>query len=199
MSEEVEIDRGGNFRGRILSYGIQEASQSKAVSVSMRVAIDEAYNEETGGWDDWRSHNVRAWAASWIIGKSGDVNDKAVESLSKATGWGGSFLEITEQTWQPDACQFFVKGEDYNGKTTYKVAFLNPYDAPVGGGNLNKIDADKAKALQTQYGSKFKAIAANAKRNAGPANGKPKAPPPAPVGAGAGKKTIDANGDEIPF
>jgi hypothetical protein len=194
MSEEIEIDREGNFRGRVLSYGIQESSSSKSVAVAMRVAIDEAYNHETDSWDDWRGHNVCAWANSWIVKANGDVNEKAVESLAKATGWGGTLQEVMDQTWQPDACQFVVRGEEYKGNTTYKVAFLNPYDAPIGGG-LNKIDADKAKALQTQYGSKFKAIAANAKRTAAPANGKPKAPPPVAAGA----RSRDVNGDNIPF
>jgi hypothetical protein len=172
-----ELDREGTFRGRIIEYGLQEGKNTSSVGIAIKVAIDEAYNFEAESWEDWREYAVECYGYVNLVKGDGSANDKSAENLCLCTGWNGSVGDIAMGEWKPEPIQFTTKANEYNGKTSFKVDYINQYDRSPGGG-IKSVDADKAKALQAKYGTTFRALAANTKRNNPPAD-KPKSPPPA--------------------
>jgi len=200
MSQELTSE--GTFRGRIIQYGLQEASDVKSASlgIAIKVEIDEAYDFGAAAWIDWREHQCQCYGYVNLVKKDGTPNDVSAANLSKCTGWNGSLADVAIGDWKPEAIQFSTKADTYKDKTSYKVDFINPYDSTPGGTGIKSVDESKAKALQARYGSSFKAIAAST-RNPAPSSSKPVAPParPAPRNAPV-STTVDENGEVVvPF
>lgn len=192
------IDREGTGRGEIVDYGLKEYD-SGAVAINIRVRIDEWYDFDTKEWLDWSEYGFEVDGAVWVVKKDGGgLNTKSIENFVKCTYWDGSFDSIAQQTFQPAKVQVSIKGEDYQGATFFKIAFVNEWDrVPNTGGALSNIDAPKASLLQKQYASAMRAVVANAKRSQGqPPVSKPPAPKPT-------RQPVAANGtppaDDIPF
>lgn len=201
MSERIECDREGDFRAEILEYGLQKAD-SGAVGVRMCFRLTAMWNTESQQWDDWSQWNVVAWGSQWIIKKDQKVNTRTVESLSRNCGWDGSLGSIVNNTWEPTPCQVSVKAEEYEGNTSHRVAFVNPFDR-IPGANVGNVDIDGLKALEQQFGSSLRAVVGNVKRNTAPpqaVNSKsgPKAPPK-PTQAMETVPPAANEQDEIPF
>lgn len=175
-----ELDREGTFRGRIIEFGLQEGSSpSQSVGIGIKVAIDEWFNRETEAWEDWREFEFETIGYINLVTSKGVANDKSADNLCKCTGWNGNLGDIAMGEWKPEPIQFTTKADEYKGKTTFKVDYVNQYDRIPGGG-IKSVDAETAKALQAKYGTTFRALGANAKRNTPPAD-KPKSPPPPPA------------------
>lgn len=191
-------DREGTFRAEILDYGVKKF-ESESVAIGLHVKLTELYSFENKEWHPWAEYGQEAYGDVWVIKKDGTTNDRAAESLMRNAGWDGSLLTIAEGTWRPTPCQVVLKKEEYKGNVSYKVAFVNAFDAVPGSGAMGNVDDDGVKALEARYGSAFRALQGNVARNK-PAAGKPSAPPKPPKAepamAGAGK----GNGDSgIPF
>lgn len=187
----MEVDREGDFRAEIVEFGLRELD-SKAVCVPIRAKITEFWNGEA--WDDWRQYDMHAGGDIWIGKKDGSANDKQIEALMRHAGWDGSLAALVDGSWHPTPCQITVKQDSYEGKTTYKIAWLNAFDRTPGGGSMSNVDEAKVKGLEARFGQTLRALSGNVRRNAAaPSGRKPPAPPKASsVPAGA------ANGD-IPF
>lgn len=193
------VDREGNFRVEITDYGMREAkAPSKSVGVTLKCRLLEIYDFDSEQWHAWAEYDQEADGAIWIVGKDGDLNDKAVESLVVNAGWDGTIESIVEKTWKPTACQITTSENVYNGKTTFQIGFVNHYDSKPGG--MGAVSSEKAKQLSQKYGSSLRAVVGTMQTNSSAApKGKPPAPKPkAPQPVGA-----IANGappaDEVPF
>lgn len=186
-----EITQEGTFRGRIVQYGLQEA-KSGAVAAWIKVAVDEVY--DNGEWGDWREYQVEAEGYIWIVGKDGELNKKACESLVRNAGWDGRFEAIEDQEWNPTPIGISVKADTYEGNTRYRIAFVNHFESTPGGG----LGADAVKKLSARYSSQLRALAGSSKQNATPpSNGGP-SKPPAPAKAEEPAQTSIPD-EEIPF
>jgi hypothetical protein len=198
----MELDREGDFRIEITSYGLYEAD-SGSVAVNLEANVLECWNPETQAWEDWRQYNVATTGSVWIVKKDGKPNEKGVESLIRCAGWNGRPTSITQENWRPKPCQASCKRDEYQGQVRFKIAFLNPWDRTPGG--MGNVSPEKAKELELKFGSQFKAMHANFQRQeAGPPEGsQPQSPPPLQgvnphqqANAAAHQKESE---DEIPF
>jgi hypothetical protein len=166
-----QLTQAGNFRGRVVSYGLNSAD-SGAKSVYLTVVIEEIYHENQ--WWDWRKEELEVGGDIWIIKKDGSLNERQVRALIDCAGWDGSLVSIAEGLWQPKPIQVVVNEDTYNDETRYRINWINEYDRVPGGGNVSASDA---KALQQKYGSQLRALAGNAKRNSTQPTGEPTKPP----------------------
>lgn len=180
-------DREGTFRGVINGYGLKEMD-SGAVGVALRVLLTQMWNGEE--WIGWSEYDMEAEGDVWIIKKVGAVNEAAAQSLIKFAGWDGNLLSITEETWEPKPVAVVVKRDEYEGKTRFKIAFVNDHERTPGG--LSNVDAAKAKELNTRFGAQLRALVGNNARNGStpPPTSKPSPPPIA---------SAPAQGKDIPF
>jgi hypothetical protein len=174
-----DVAQEGNFRGRIVKYGIRE-EKSGSIGVSVQFLVDDIWDAEAKAWADWREYEVLAEGCLYIIKKDKAVNQGQVDALVKFAGWDGDLMSIWGQTWVTKPCAFTVECDEYENVQRFRVGFLNPYESIPG--QFGSITEDRAKALASQYGSQFRALAGNQARNAAPSlpGGKP-SPPKGPA------------------
>ena len=191
-------DRTGHFRAEIIGYGIKKA-ESGAVAVTLHCKLTENWDEQAEAWVPWVEFDMEVYGDVWVVKKDGSLSDKQAQKLINFCGWNGSFASIADSTWKPTPCQIEVGREDYQGQTYYKIAWVNGFDSTPGQGNLGNVDAGGIKDLEARFGSPLRALAGNAKRNAGATNGnKPPAPPKPSVKAKEPAGAV-AGDDGIPF
>lgn len=172
----TNVDRAGTFRGNIVEYGLKEV-ESGSVAVTMRVQLNEMWNDQNKDWDDWAQYDQEAHGDVWIIKKDKTPNQNAVTSLCRNAGWDGNIESIQDGKWQPNPVQVVIVEDHYNGETRMKISFINDFYRTPGGLGAN-MTPEKAKQLQMQFGSALRAIAGNSKRDASKPNGAPASPPP---------------------
>ncbi len=177
----VPCDRSGHFRVSVVSYGLRE-EKTGSIGISLQVKLLEMLdtNTEEPEWISWAEYNMECEGTIYIIKKDKTVNQGQAEALMKYAGWDGNFDSIVNQQWQSTDFSCTVESDTYNGKTRFKIGFINDYNF-VPGGNRANVDATKGKQLQSQYGSALRAIASNIKRNGvAPPASRPSAPPMPP-------------------
>ena len=170
-----ELNQAGNFRGSMTSYGFRELD-SGAKCLSIICAVHDVWDPDAKEWVDWREYGFEVGGDLWLIKKDGSLNESQIKALTQYAGWDGNLIPIVEGTWQPLPIGFTVKADHYNNQERYRIVWINDYNRQPGA--TSNIDADRAKALQAQYGSQFRALAGNANRNTATPAGKPKAPQP---------------------
>lgn len=177
----IVVDRDGTFRAEIVGYGLKEM-ESGAVSVALQVRLVEWFGQEAGSepqWYDFSMMNMEAEGDFWIVSgrdRGNKVNEMAAKSLIDNAGWDGMFDSIQNQTWEPTPCQVVVKTEEYKGQKRRKISFLNDWNRTPGA-NLSNVTPEKVKELSMRYGSQFRAIAGNTKRNGAQPASMPTPPP----------------------
>lgn len=197
------VDRAGNFRGIISEYGLKKMD-SGAVGVTIRVLIEEMWDQENQAWVDWQ-YDMEAVGDIWIIGnkeKGNKINERAARSLIQYAGWDGNIASIVTNEWQPSKVHVSVSREEYKGNVHFKISFVNDYDRPPGG-LVSNVSADEAKQMAAVYGSSLRALAGTVRANGSKPNGNaPPTPParkPAPVQEPLPQRAHDPVGEEIPF
>lgn len=195
------IDREGVFRAIIEEYGLKQVD-SGSVAVAIRCKLTEWWDQANGLWMPWSEYEMEAEGDVWIVKKDGSVNEKAAESLMRHADWDGDIESIMSNKWQPTPIQVQINRDVYKDQVRFKIAFVNNHDRTPGA--MSNVRPDQAALLSNKYGSQFRAIAGNARRNGVPSalGGPAKPPAPAPAPAKTGPTPPPATneyGEEIPF
>lgn len=168
----VRLDNAGIYKARPLTWTIFKSEKSKSVGINICFLVTHSLDgDEWVSWAEAEEHNV--YGTYYVIGKNGDVNMTACEQLVESMGWDGSLDSIAGPV--PSVIvQITVKGEEYNGKTTYKAGWMNPEDfVPTAGG----ATADEVADLSKSYGSLLRGAAASIAKKAKPKVAKLATPP----------------------
>ena len=183
------VDREGNFRAKIIEYELKEFDSGN-VSISVKAQLLEHFFDRQ--WVPWEEYDMEAEGAICIVKSNGtEINKLGAESLIQHAGWDGLFDSVANHTWAPTLCAVAIKQEEYKGKTSLKINFINSYSRTPGA----SIDPNKVKDLTSRFGSQLRALAGNSGRSTVPTGKPPPAPPPARPMAPAPSQ--DPN--EIPF
>jgi hypothetical protein len=135
--------------------------------------------------------------------------DNTIKRLKEVFGFNGDLDALYNRkinfTGMP--CNIQTESETYQGKTRFKVAWLNPPGG--GGGGLAPIDKSKASSLLAKLSSRAKAIAKTAESKV---DAKPSADPTAAAAGVTATTTVSGNGattevspsgppedDDVPF
>ncbi len=209
----VELKQAGDFRGRVLEYGLHEKEGSESVSLAIRISADEVWMVPEGGeepmWLDCSGWDSCSVGFLCLVTKAGKLNPHQVDPLMKYAGWDGDFEALANGTWEPNPIRFSVEYDTFGDKGKFRINWIYPFDSEPGG-NLGNVDADRAKQLKNKFGAQIRALGGNAARDAAPkpagkpaapagpkTRGKRKAAPAAPA-APEREPGIDED-DEIPF
>lgn len=179
------IDREGIFKAAPGATVSIEEKESGAIAAVIQFTI--THSLENGQWTDWAGYGVHAYHRAWIVKKDGTVNMRAVETLHDVLNLTYNGEGITGDS---PAVQITVKNEPYEGKDSFKVAWVNPLDYQPGPSvdpaiiaKLNQLHGAK---LRAAFGSKPAPVAKPAKPPASPVTPSAKStlppPPPAPTG-----------------
>ena len=157
------IDRVGTFQADIIEYGLQKY-ESGAVAVAVKCLIRSQWNPESQLWDDWSGYEQHeAGGFLNVVKKDGTLNSNQVEALVQHAGWDGQLSSIANEQWRPTPCQIKVDPNEYKGKTTFQISFINQFDRIPGA--VGNVNIDEAKSMDAQHGGALRALLANARRN----------------------------------
>lgn len=200
----AQLDREGIFKVRPVSWRVKTFPSSKSVAIAIEFVVvaqldEESAADKTYTWQDWTVYDeIRVWGDYWVVKKDGQPNVGTCEQLAEAMGWRGSLKAV--QAGPPPQCivQVTVKSEDYQGKTYYKAAWMNPEDyVPTSGG----APAEEVDALEASFGSLLRAATSGKASPPKKAQPPTRAVAPKPVAsqpeAGPGK--TEPNYGDIPF
>lgn len=162
----VKLDREGRFKARPTSWTMRTRdSGSVCVSIGYAILAQFDYDEET--WSEWGADadDVYVYGDHYVIKKDGKPNNPMIEKLYDALGWDGNPDALLVAP--PDVVvQVTVKADEYQGKTTYKVDWLDRGDAiPKKGGGANATPEDLVSVKQ-RFGSVLRAAFGAAKAKA---------------------------------
>jgi len=208
-----DLDREGNFRVRPIEWTLRENDKTGSVNLSIKFVVIEQYAGD-GEWSSWAGYDEHEVYGNYnIVKKDGKLNETTIEQLMTGLGWDGDFGRLTDaKPFEPWNCQVRVEQETYNNQTRFRAGWLSHFDNVPGAPG---IDAERAGALQTQYGGQLRAIASNIQREAAKPAGSPTPPAPTPVQAAQAaqappepartaqappsQRAVGPDGQEIPF
>lgn len=153
-----QIDREGIFKVAAGGQHGLEKADSGAVAVAIKFKITDKL--EGNDWQDWSAYSYETWARLWIIGKDGNVNEKAIQTLRDILGWDGDLDSVGAERWQLPACQVNVKADTYDGKTKYKAEWINPIDY-VPDSRPKSAPPETVQSLKNQFGAQIRACFGN--------------------------------------
>jgi len=170
------VDRPGQFRARPVQWGLATGrAPSQSLGVRIQFLLLEWFSNTERKWEPWESYGALCEGTFYIVGKDGGVGEsqeRNIADLVKFLNWSGDINDLLEGgNFQPLDCQVTIGEEEHEGRTRMKVQWLNSFN-----GTINRVAPDAAKSLAAKYGSQFRAVAGNVKRNM---------PPPAPARATA--------------
>ncbi|MEY4783696.1 MAG: hypothetical protein RIR41_1631, partial [Pseudomonadota bacterium] len=142
----MKLERAGVFLADLVSWRVKESTKTSSVGVAIEFrATDELFGDE---WSPMSP--ATAFGDFWVIGKDGAINQRKVDSLRRSIGWTGRFGDIVGD---PPSVRVRIKvePEDYQGKTYWKVRYVDP---AVSDNEDAEKPADVAK-LDEQFGSKL--------------------------------------------
>ena len=171
----MRLEQEGIFRAVATAWSL---GRTKEGSRSIPVVIDFTVTAklDDGVWTDWTGYDDQTIEGRfYVVGKDGAPNAANVERLARCLGWTPDALDSAPPG---TVVQIEVRPEDYNGKTTLKVKWLNPADFVPAAAAQSPAEVH---AFKAQFGSQMRAIAAAATKGNGAKAGPPPARKPAPT------------------
>lgn len=191
-----DLDRPGIFRARPIHWYVRNAQHSQAIAISIEFVI--LSQLDGTAWVDWSQYDEHhIFGDFWVVKATGEINTQAVENLAKSIGWYGDLGRVFGNP--PDfVVQITVKEEEYKGRTTLKVAWINPGDFTPTPSNATR---EEVADMQLRFGSLLRAAASAAINAVGPSPSpeKPAASKPKPKAAPPTCDPTPAADDDLPF
>ena len=158
--------RAGWFVCNVTQWGVREGKDgSQALSVTMKLVTagewsPTAGENGTGGWVETPECDV--FADVYVVKKDGQPNPTGVDSLTKARIWdaGEGFMRFANDVWDGVQVVAQVEPNVYQGKTTYRAAWIYPPEhIPGAGGIANRATKERLAELQARAGAMLRALA----------------------------------------
>lgn len=173
----------GTFRAYPIAWTIEPSDKSQSVAIAIRFAIHQQWHAEQKVWSEEWPIGYYTEGRSWVVGKDGNIGEKAVTALKKAGLWDGDWDKIAEAPPRVFV-HLDVELETFEGKPRHRAAWIKPdADEPAARGGFAPANADLLTSLRSRFQSSTRAIAAG--KPAGTAPPPPKTTPalgaPAPA------------------
>jgi hypothetical protein len=162
----------GRYLARPADWTVEKAtSGQKLLQFVCRYHLLHLWNGE--GWTDVQGQMLSIIGYHYLMKADGTANEKTIEKLCAALGWDGrSFGSLAQGSWGEADVQLTIDQEEYEGKWTTKVKWIDTADSDPNGPSLKKAAPDIIKSFDAQFGAALRAVAGPApSRTAPPTNG----------------------------
>lgn len=153
-----QLDRAGIFKAVAQSWFVQTKENSGSVAIGIQFLITAQLNGNNE-WDDWSAyeeHGITGYF--YVVKRDGSVNVPTVDQLVWSLGWTGDLAEVHALPVPAKEVQITVKEETYEGRTQFKVGWLNPGDFTPGPRGASDTEV---KQLHARFGSLLRAAASS--------------------------------------
>jgi len=166
----MQPEKDGTYRAEVMSAAAGTGAGG-AAQVVFQFALTEEFTN--GEWyATAEGQEIRGY--QYLLTKAGAVNETTVNNLREALGWPNDDPFWFEDQLDGEGLlpvQIVLGWEEYQGKPSLKVKWINAYDRDPSAGSLAHVSDDERRALRQQVGAKLRAFGAT------PSAAKP-APPP---------------------
>jgi len=173
-------NREGLFHAYPVDIGVGETRENKLLQVAICYHLFEELT--SGEWIDCSAENLEITGYHILEKRDHALNQTTIEALKAALGWDGRdpfWLQDQAAELMQKPVQVKIGFEEYNGTTSPRVQFLNPYGSKPAG--VTKGDDQLRRNVANRLGAKFRALAGGTPANAPQPTGRPAPPkPPAP-------------------
>jgi len=159
MSQLSLVTNPGSYRAKVLDHAVNVSSGGHPQLV-LSLELTQAYDFDTQTWVDWSQYGEGATAYLILAGKEQKATKNA-EQAQKVFKWDGmSFAGLDTLPLDGQELQVRIVAEEYNGQPQKKVAWIDLPDAKpsAGLGMVDKLGADKLKALDKQFQGMLKGL-----------------------------------------
>ena len=129
----MRLDREGRFKARPVEVGVNRGRDGEGtLCATIRWSIVSML--EGGEFVEHEDWNPEIIGYVYLERKDGTKNDSGWEQLTTALGWDGDLVALQESDWSSCVAQISVAEEEYRGKVSLKVGWIDAEDAQGGGG-----------------------------------------------------------------
>lgn len=146
----MQATREGRFKAVIGDVGISE--KNSMCSIAMR--FDLVSELTADGWRDIESEKMSILGYFYLTTKDGSLNEFVIKNFREVLMWNGRDIEHI-RTARGAEVQVTLAKEEYNGKVSLKVKYMNSADYEGGVSH----DESAVKKFQSQLGAKLRANA----------------------------------------
>lgn len=151
----TKIDREGTFKCLIPEHSVNTSTNGHPQFVGQFLAI-EMWDEDSEIWQPW-DYEQELVGYFVLFSKDGTATLNASQVM-EALGWDGkSLCELDETDYSEKVVQIRVELNEYKGKTSLQVSWLDAEDA-IPGVKVKKMDRDALKSLDSQFNSALKLL-----------------------------------------
>lgn len=179
--------QAGNYKAIMLNCAVEE----KGSNTRLAAQYQTTHILDGGAWQAVSPQNIMGW--HYLTKDEGkNLNEHTINALRTALNWDGMNLEALDAL-ENIPVQITVRDNDYNGKVTSKVDWIDHIDYAPG---VKRSTPEAVKKIQANLGSRLRAISGGVTLAAKPKpKPKPKPQPaaPAPAPAPAPAAPVEAN------
>jgi len=157
-------NREGLFHAYPVDVGVGETRENKLLQVAICYHLFEEL--ASGEWVDCSADNFEITGYHILEKRDHALNQTTIEALKAALGWDGRdpfWLQDNAAELMQKPVQVKIGFEEYNGNTSPRVQFLNPYGSKPAG--VTKGGDDLRRNVINRLGAKFRALAGGTPAN----------------------------------
>lgn len=149
-------NREGRFRAVIADVGITESGKPPKCCVVFTFNLVSEHTAD--GWTDCESEGMSIPGYFYIEKSDGSINEYTVNNFKEVLLWDGKKIgHLT--TVKGAEVQVSLQWEEYQGKRSIRVKYMNSADAE---GGAVKHDPEAVKRAEARLGSKLRALSGGA-------------------------------------
>jgi len=153
-----KIDREGTFIGYAMQSGVGETKANKFPQFVAKLQAVQEYDFESPAFIDITDvEEVEITGYFVLFDKDGKPTLNAKQIKKAYPEWSGSIKELNEGDYSEFPVQFRVEENEYKGKKSMQVSWIDAVDA-VPGGNVGKMDDAGINAIEAKYASAIREL-----------------------------------------
>lgn len=169
------VSREGWFKAKITDHGVGQ-TRSELPQWVGDFSLLEHYDGED--YIDWSEYGEAITGYMVLIGHSGKELLNC-DQVKKTFDWDGtSFAELDGMDLEGKVVLIKVEENEYEGKVSMQVNWIDKEDATPGGSGIKKLDKSALKDLDAKFGRKAKPKPKAKAKPKSPKSGAPKKSPP---------------------
>lgn len=149
----------GRYLARPVDWTVEEAtSGNKLLQFVCKYELQFFWT--AGAWEDVQHDNLSITGYHYLMKSDGSQNTATIDKLKAALGWDGrSINSLAGGNWRDCQVQLTIDREEYQGKWTTKVKWIDSGDSDPNGPSLKKAAPQVIQSLEAKYGALFRATA----------------------------------------
>ena len=153
-----KIDREGTFIGYAMQSGVGETKANKFPQFVAKFQAVQEYDSESQTFIDITGVEEVELTGYFVLFDKDAKPTLNAKQIKKAYPiWTGSIRELNDGDYSEFPVQFRVEENEYKGKKSMQVSWIDAVDA-VPGGNVGKMDDAGVNAIEAKYASAIREL-----------------------------------------